>query len=73
MQEGKWPYKNIPVKPEVYQELEGIKNEVQKEIGVKFDWSSFIWGVVIGGGVTALGVAIAKTIKKYQEERGKDA
>lgn len=72
MQERKWPYRNIPVKPEVYEELEGIKNEVQKEIGVKFDWSSFVWGVVIGGGATALALAIAKAIKKYQEEKKKE-
>lgn len=66
-----WPYKNIPVKPELHRELKGLKTEVEKDIGVKFDWSSFILGILGGAAGTALGIAIGKAIKKYQEEKSR--
>lgn len=72
MQERKWPYRNIPVKPELHQELEGLKAEVEKSIGVKFDWTAFLWGFLIGGGTTVAGIEIAKAVKKYQEEKKKE-
>ena len=65
----KWPYRNIPVKPELHQELQGLKSNVEKDIGVRFDWNSFILGLLGGAAGTALGIAIGKAIKKYQQEK----
>lgn len=70
--EKKWPYRNIPVKPELHQELEELKANVEKKVGVKFDWTSFLWGLLIGGGTTAVSIAIARAIKKYQEEKKRE-
>lgn len=69
MQIGKWPYKNIPVKPEIYQELEGIRSEVEKDTGLKFNWSAFMLGILVGSGATVVGVAVAKALKKYQKKK----
>lgn len=67
--QGRWDYKNIAVRPDLYKELAQVKNEAQKEVGVKFDWNAFIAGLLIGGGATAAGIAIAKAVKKYRKKR----
>ena len=62
-------HKMIPVKPETYDQLKEVKQEAEKEVGVKIDWNAFILGALAGAAGTAAGVAIAKAIARWLEQR----
>lgn len=66
-----WPYKNIPVKPELFRVLEGIKADAEKDLGTNIVWTSFILAVFGDGVGTGLDIAVAKAIKNYRKKRGK--
>jgi len=62
-------HKTIPVKPETFDELKEVKQEVEKEVGARIDWDAFILGAIAGVTTTAAGIAIAKAIARWLKER----
>jgi len=62
-------HKMIPVKPETYRQLKKVKQEAEKEVGVKIDWNAFVLGALAGAASTAAGVAIGKAITRWLEQR----
>ncbi|TET13249.1 hypothetical protein E3J84_00290 [Candidatus Aerophobetes bacterium] len=65
-------YKTIPLRPETFNELKQIKGEAERKVGTNFDWNSFIIGLILGAGGTALSIAIAEAIKEWRKRREKD-
>lgn len=59
----------IPTKPDLFKDLQGIKKDVERDIGTKIDWNSFILGVLDGAAGTGLDIAIGKAIRKYRKEK----
>lgn len=65
-------YKTVPLKPETFTELKQIKNEAERRVGTNFDWNSFIIGLILGAGGTAVSIAIAEAIKEWRDRRKKE-
>ena len=62
-------HKTIPVKPETYDQLKEVKQEVEREVGAKINWDAFILGAIAGATGTAAGIAIVKAITRWLEQR----
>jgi len=62
-------YKMIPVQPGTFEELKKVKEEAEKEVGARIPWDTFVLGAIVGIAGTAAGIAIAKAITTWLEER----
>lgn len=65
-------YKTIPLRPKTFSELKQIKSEAERKVGTNFDWNSFIIGLILGAGGTAVSIAITEAIKEWRERRKKE-
>lgn len=62
-------YNNLPLRPDFFKEVKGIKADAERELGTKFDWNSFVLGLLGGAIGTGLGIAIGKAVRKYQQQK----
>ncbi len=58
--------KMVALRPEQYNQLNGVKQETERRLGTKFDWGSFLIGAFAGGVITAIVIDIIEGRKKNQ-------
>lgn len=62
-------YRTIPVKSGLFKELKQVKSEAERDVGTRFDWETFILAAVGGLSGAAVGYAVGKAIKKWQQQK----
>ena len=60
--------KMVALRPEQYKQIGGVKQEVERRLGTKFDWGSFLIGAFAGGVITTIIKAIIDERKENQTQ-----